>query len=129
MPIMKQDKEDSTEPMIHGALPLMWLIMFGLSIAKLLPLGLDSSITGLLPGWFGIIATSALLAVITILTGMPKGRQALAGLAAAIVGAVGILALSATGNFWLLALGFILVVLPASSLAFRAVISGQERQA
>lgn len=128
MPIMKQDKEDSTEPMIHGALPLIWLIMFGLSIAKLLPLGLGASFTTLLPGWFGIVSSSALLAVITLLTGMPNGRQALAGLAAAIVGAAGILALAATGKFWLLALGFILVVLPASSLAFRAVISGQDRQ-
>lgn len=128
MPIMKQDKEDSTEPMIHGALPLMWLIMFGLSIAKLLPLGFGASFTNLLPGWFGIISSSVILAVITLLTGMPNRRQALAGLAAAIVGAVGILALSATGKFWLLALGFIFLVLPASSLAFRAVISGQDRQ-
>lgn len=126
---MKHDNEDSTEAMIQGALPLMWLIMIGFSMAKLLPLGLDASFTNLLPGWFGIISSSVLLAVITLVTGLPNARQTLAGVAAAIVGGTGVLALAATGKFWILALGFILLVLPASSLVFRAVRSGQDRQA
>lgn len=54
-----------------------------------------------------------------------NGRQGLAGLAGAIVGAAGILALAATGKFLVLALGSILVILPISKLAYQFVMRRQ----
>lgn len=116
-------QQHTSDAMISGALPVMWLILIALAVMKLVPLSPESPLPDALPGWLGLAASFAVLAGMTGLAGIPSARKAIAGTAAAVIGMAGVLTLAATGSPWILVLGFVVLVLPVSRLVYRWVMA------
>ena len=71
-------QQHTSDAMISGALPVMWLILIALAVMKLVPLSPESPLPDALPGWLGLAASFAVLAGMTGLAGIPSARKAIA---------------------------------------------------
>lgn len=113
--------ERVSEPVLSGALPVMWVITGVLAIAKGMVGELDKVIASHLPSWLALGCSVLFLSVISFMLGLPSWKRFFAGTLSAVLGAGCVLLLAASGSLWVVGVGLFVIVIPASRWVYYAI--------